>query len=60
MEKYGLTQKIHLVTAQRWMHRLGYRWSKTLDGQYIDGHKRDDMVTYQQQIFLPAWMALEG
>ncbi|KAG2153086.1 uncharacterized protein EDB93DRAFT_1239874 [Suillus bovinus] len=50
-----LTKTISLATAQHWMKHVGYRWSKTPTGQFIDGHKRVDVVQYHQAVFLPIW-----
>ena len=44
---------IHLATAQRWMHKMSFRWTTTPKGQYVDGHEREDIVTYRQDVFLP-------
>ncbi|KAF9219933.1 hypothetical protein BS17DRAFT_769652 [Gyrodon lividus] len=49
----------HLLTAKRWMRKMGYCWTKNPAGQYVDGHEHEDVVWYQQTIFLPAWQALE-
>jgi hypothetical protein len=53
--RLGFTKSISLRTAQCWMSRLGYRWTKEPRGQYADGHERDDIVHYRQKIFLPSW-----
>ena len=50
-----LTKTISLSTAQRWMSHVGYRWSKTPTGQFVDGHERIDVVEYRQAVFLPIW-----
>ncbi|KAI0045259.1 hypothetical protein FA95DRAFT_1495657 [Auriscalpium vulgare] len=52
-EQYSLTKTISLTTAQRWMHLMDYRWTKTPTGQYVDGHEREDVVEYRQETFLP-------
>jgi hypothetical protein len=39
---------------------MGYRWKHNLKGQYVDGHERQDVVDYHQNIFLPAIMEFEG
>lgn len=39
-----LKKPISLATAQRWMKHVGYRWSKTPTGQFVDGHERSDVV----------------
>jgi hypothetical protein len=41
------------------MFRLGYRWREEKKGQYADGHEREDVVTYRQNIFLPLWRSFE-
>ena len=51
---------ISSATARRWMTRLGYQWADTPSGQYIDGHEREDVVAYRQNVFLPGWFAQEG
>ena len=57
--KYSATISVSLKTAQRWMETLGYMWADTLTGCYVDGHERDDVVNYRQNIFLPASFAKE-
>ncbi|KAI0723025.1 hypothetical protein C8Q76DRAFT_691602 [Earliella scabrosa] len=57
-ERFGLEDTISLSTAQAWMHALGYRWKKSSNGQYVDGHEREDVVRYRQQVYLPALNAL--
>jgi len=37
------------------MKKLDYRWTRNPKGQFVDGHERDDVVTYRQGVFLPAW-----
>lgn len=59
-DTYGLKKGISLATAQRWMRHLGFRWSKTPTGQYVDGHERDDVVTYRNRVFIPAWVQLQA
>ncbi|KII90431.1 hypothetical protein PLICRDRAFT_106718 [Plicaturopsis crispa FD-325 SS-3] len=55
MQRLGLTKPISLATAQRWMKTVGYRWTKTPTGQFVDGHEREDVVEYRQKVFLPIW-----
>ena len=59
MEKFNLNKPISLATAQRWMKKLGYRWTVIPSGQYVDGHERVDVVDYCQKVFLPCWMSIE-
>jgi hypothetical protein len=54
-----LKKTISLATAQRWMTKMGYRWTKVPSGQFVDGHERLDVVSYCQDVFLPAWAKLE-
>ncbi|KAJ7038487.1 hypothetical protein C8F04DRAFT_881469, partial [Mycena alexandri] len=58
--KYNLANTISLATAKRWMHALKFRWVTNHKGQYVDGHEREDVVRYQQEVFLPAWYKMEG
>ncbi|KAI0718507.1 hypothetical protein C8Q72DRAFT_789107 [Fomitopsis betulina] len=56
---YGLQKPIGLSTAQTWMHVLDYCWTKAPSGQYVDGHEREDVVTYRDDVFLPTMARLE-
>ena len=58
-QRYSLKKTISLKTAQRWMHMMDYRWTKGPSGQYVDGHEREDVVTYRQTKFLPTMAELE-
>ena len=59
MAQINLKKSINIVTAQRWMKKLGYRWTLTPTGQYVDGHERVDIINYRQKKFLPRWMSIE-
>ncbi|KAF8445087.1 hypothetical protein L210DRAFT_3364670, partial [Boletus edulis BED1] len=48
---HGFNKLITPQTVQRWMKTLGYHWKKEPTGQYADGHKREDIVHYHQNIF---------
>jgi hypothetical protein len=54
-----LKKTISLATAQHWMAKMGYWWTKVPSGQSVDGHERPDVVSYCQDTFLPAWARLE-
>ena len=58
-KKYGMKKGITEQTARNWLSKLGYRYTLAPTGQYIDGHKRIDVVAYRKDIFLPRWRALE-
>ena len=47
-------KRLDISTAQRWMWNLDSHWIYSeLKGQYVDGHKREDVVKYQNEVFLP-------
>jgi hypothetical protein len=50
-------KKISLRTAQRWLHRMGWRYGKK-NGMYIDGHEREDVVKYREE-FIEWWKGYE-
>jgi hypothetical protein len=54
-EHHGMKKTVSLATAQRWMFKLEYRWREEKKGQYVDGHERDDVISYRQNVFLPLW-----
>lgn len=37
---------------------MGYRWGREKNGQYVDGHEQDDVIAYQQTVFLLLWAEL--
>lgn len=45
---------ISVATAQRWLRKMGYQWTYDPKGQYVDGHERQDVVDYQQKVYLSA------
>jgi transposase len=53
--QHGIEKKICIKTAQRYLNALGYRYRTPLKGQYADGHEREDVVYYRDQVFLPQW-----
>ncbi|KAJ7196394.1 hypothetical protein GGX14DRAFT_403342 [Mycena pura] len=54
-ERLNLKKSISVRTAQRWMKRNEYRWQSEPHGMYKDGHEREDVVDYRQNVFLPRW-----
>jgi hypothetical protein len=52
LERLARTKLISLSTACRWLIKMGYRWTKTPKGQYVKGHKWDDVVQYRRQVFI--------
>jgi hypothetical protein len=57
---HGFRKSISLATAQWWMKELGYHWKKEPKGQYLDGHEREDVVRYHQDVFLPLWQKYQS
>jgi hypothetical protein len=51
-EKHSITRDITERTACRYLFILGYQWKGAKKGQFVDGHKRDDVVYYRDTIFL--------
>ena len=45
---------IALQTAQRWLGKMGLVYGRDKKG-YVDGHKREDVVVYRQNVFWPKW-----
>lgn len=41
-------------TAARWLQKLDWRYQKTRNGMYIDGHEREDVVAYRRA-FVERW-----
>ena len=56
--RHGIEKQIKLRTAQKYLNMLGYCYKAPAKGQYVDGHERDDVVIYHEQIFLPQWRKL--
>lgn len=51
--QHGYSKTISLRTAQRWLLMMDFCFTKAPRGQYIDGHEREDVVEYRQEVFLP-------
>jgi hypothetical protein len=47
-------------TARYWLNHMDFRWTLEPLGQYVDGHEREDIVYYWQNVFLPHWKKLES
>lgn len=46
-------------TARLWLHRLGFKYMDAKRGAYVDGHEREDVVKYREEVFLPTMQKLE-
>ena len=53
--KYGIEQDITHKTACWYLQAPGYHHQSMPKSQYIDGHEREDVVTYQKKVFLLKW-----
>ena len=49
---------IHLNTARNYLKELGYTYANVKKGMYIDGHEREDAISYRK-IFLERMCSLE-
>ncbi|KAF9510740.1 hypothetical protein BS47DRAFT_1487299 [Hydnum rufescens UP504] len=47
-------------TAHRWMHKLGFHQTILQKGVYMDGHEREDVIHYRNDIFLPTMAKFES
>jgi hypothetical protein len=48
------------VMAVWWMGKLSYRWTFQPSSQFVDGHEREDIVNYRQNVFLPAMVEYDA
>ncbi|KAH9068308.1 hypothetical protein EDB83DRAFT_2518668 [Lactarius deliciosus] len=44
---------VSLRTACRWLHKEGFKYTAHKKGLYFDGHEREDVIEYHQNVFLP-------
>jgi transposase len=51
---------ISLRMVRRWLHKEGFKYTAHKKALYYDGHKREDVVDYQQNVFLPAMKKFES
>ena len=47
--------RIRARTARRWLKNLDILHGRYTKGVYIDGHEREDVVRYRNEVFLPQW-----
>ncbi|KAA8907992.1 hypothetical protein FN846DRAFT_754691, partial [Sphaerosporella brunnea] len=50
---------VRVRTARRWLKKLGLVFGRYTKGVYVDGHEREDVVFYRQNVFLPRWNYLQ-
>ncbi|KAH9893895.1 uncharacterized protein BXZ73DRAFT_95263 [Epithele typhae] len=51
-DEFGIKIKVSLASAHVWMSELRFQWKKAPSDQFVDGHKREDVVEYRQNVFL--------
>ena len=49
--------RIRARTARRWLRKMGFSYHEVKKGVYIDGHEREDVVKYRNDVFLKVWKA---
>jgi len=52
-------KSIKARTARVWLKKLGFNWRDVKKGVYTDGHEREDVIDYRQNVFLPCLSALQ-
>jgi hypothetical protein len=45
-------KRISRATTYNWLQRLGFYKSESKKGVYVDGHEREDVISYRQDVFL--------
>ncbi|GAA5975658.1 hypothetical protein JCM11641_003559 [Rhodosporidiobolus odoratus] len=48
--------KFSLSSATRWLRKLGWQRCKIKKGIHVDGHEREDVIKYRNEVFLPAML----
>ena len=51
--------RIRVRTARCWLNQLGLVYGRYRKGVFIDGHEREDVVLYRNEVFLPRWKLLQ-
>ncbi|KIJ52407.1 hypothetical protein M422DRAFT_156698 [Sphaerobolus stellatus SS14] len=60
MIRFNLKKAPTERTARRWLKVMEYRYGTGKNGMYIDGHEREDVVEYRNNIFIPLWESIES
>jgi hypothetical protein len=58
LERLHVERGLTLRTAQNWLKLFSFRWRAEAQGMYTDGHEREDVVKYRQEVFLPKYLDL--
>lgn len=51
--------RVRARTARRWLKKIGLVHGRYSKGVYFDGHEREDVVAYRNEVFLPLWKLYE-
>ena len=57
MHSFGL-KKLHLITVQRWMKKLGFQYQPLRKSYYVDNHESEENVRYRNE-FLERYFEYE-
>jgi hypothetical protein len=49
------TRRIRARTARRWLKKMGFVYKDAKKDVYFDGHEREDVVKYRNEVFLKIW-----
>jgi transposase len=52
-------ESISIKTSCRWMKFLGFKLKSMTKGYYTDGHNREDVAEYRDEVFLPRMLEYE-
>ena len=47
--------RIRARTARRWLKKMGFFYKDVKKGVYVDGHEREDVKKYRNEVFIPTW-----
>jgi hypothetical protein len=54
------SHRIRARTARRWLNKMGFIFGSSRKDIYLDGHEREDVVKYRNEIFLKSWQELSS
>jgi hypothetical protein len=49
------SRRIRARTARRWLKKMGFTYKDAKKDVYFDGHEREDVVKYRNEVFLKIW-----
>jgi len=57
--KRHIKKALSCRSARTWLAKLGWNWREVRSAIYKDGHERQDVLEYRQDIFLPRMESLK-